>query len=644
MSLWSLVGAIPWRIPAPRQLTAARGAAAKLRFRGRLFIKYAGLFVAVVCVALTINAALEIWFFYQEHQAALIRIQREQAEAAAAKIGQFVEQIEAQLGWTTQLPWLETTLPQRRLDAKRLLRQVPAITELTQIDPSGIERLRVSRLATDVIETGTDFSKDSRFTVPIAHNTYYGLVYFRFNSEPYMTLALAGSQRSTGVSVAEVNLKFIWDVISQIKVGQHGHAYVVDGNDRLIAHPDINLVLRGTNASGLAQVKAARASVEGTAPEPLQVAQGLENRPVLTAYARIEPLDWLVFVDLPREEAYAHLYENIHRTALFLLAALTMAGLAGILLAQRMVVPIKALQVGTTLIGRGDLAQRIAIKTDDELQELADQFNEMAGKLQDSYAGLEQKVQARTRELDEKSRQLETESKHKSQFLANMSHELRTPLNAILGYTELILDNIYGEAPGRMRQVLERVHSNGRHLLGLINDVLDLAKIEAGQLTLSLADYSMQEVVHDVIVAVEPLAAAKHLAFKSRVPDLLPRGHGDERRIAQVLLNLVGNAIKFTDAGEVAIEASAMNGSFTVAVSDSGPGIRLEDQAKIFDEFQQADSSSTKRKGGTGLGLSIAKRIVELHKGRIWVESKPGQGSTFFFTLPVTLKQQDVQS
>jgi signal transduction histidine kinase len=247
-------------------------------------------------------------------------------------------------------------------------------------------------------------------------------------------------------------------------------------------------------------------------------------------------------------------------------------------------------------------------------------------------------------ELDEKSRQLEIESKHKSQFLANMSHELRTPLNAILGYTELILDHIYGEAPDRMRQVLGRVQTNGRHLLGLINDVLDLAKIEAGQFTLALVNYSMKEVVDSVVNTVEPLAAEKKLAFRADIAPHLPTGYGDDRRIQQVLLNLVGNAIKFTDAGDVAIKASAENGSFTVAVCDSGPGIKVADQARIFDEFQQADGSSTKQKPGTGLGLSIAKRIIEMHKGRIWVESAPGHGSTFFFTLPVTVEQQEGRS
>jgi signal transduction histidine kinase len=243
-------------------------------------------------------------------------------------------------------------------------------------------------------------------------------------------------------------------------------------------------------------------------------------------------------------------------------------------------------------------------------------------------------------EIQDKSRQLAEASQHKSQFLANMSHELRTPLNAILGYTELIIDNIYGDTPERMRDVLHRIESNGKHLLGLINDVLDLSKIEAGQLILALGDYSLKNVVQTVFSAVEPLASEKKLAFKVELPADLPHGHGDERRLAQVLLNLVGNAIKFTDAGEVVIKASSADGSFNVTVRDTGPGISQADQARLFQEFQQADNSITKKKGGTGLGLAISKRIIEMHGGKIRVDSVVGRGSTFSFSLPVTVKQQ----
>jgi signal transduction histidine kinase len=242
-------------------------------------------------------------------------------------------------------------------------------------------------------------------------------------------------------------------------------------------------------------------------------------------------------------------------------------------------------------------------------------------------------------EIQDKSRQLAEASEHKSRFLANMSHELRTPLNAILGYTELITDSVYGEPPERMKAVLERITRNGKHLLGLINDVLDLSKIEAGQLVLALDNYSLRDLVHGVYGAVETLAAEKKLAFKVEMAKDLPAGRGDERRLTQVLLNLVGNAIKFTDKGEIVIKASAENGDYRLAVRDTGPGISEADQQKLFQEFHQADNSVTKAKGGTGLGLAISKRIVEMHGGRIWVESSPGQGSTFSLTLPIKVEQ-----
>ncbi len=243
-------------------------------------------------------------------------------------------------------------------------------------------------------------------------------------------------------------------------------------------------------------------------------------------------------------------------------------------------------------------------------------------------------------EIEDKSRQLEEASQHKSQFLANMSHELRTPLNAILGYTELMADGAYGEPSEKMLGILKRLEANGRHLLGLINDVLDLSKIEAGQLVLELSDYSVQDIAQTVRSTLEPLAADKKLVFKVEVTPQLPSGRGDGRRLTQVLINLVGNAIKFTDAGEVAIKAEANNGAFYVSVRDTGPGISAADQAKLFQEFQQADNAITKKKGGTGLGLAISKRIIEMHGGRIWVESESGRGSTFTFTLPVVVERQ----
>jgi len=369
------------------------------RIRSRLFTKYVALFVAVVAVALLSNGIFEVFFYYREHKAALIRIQHEQAEAAAAKIGQFVKEIESQLGWTTQLPWSAGSLENRRFDALRLLKQVPAITELAQLDSTGKERLRVSRLAMDVVDSGLDLSKDPKFTEAVAHKVYYGPVYFRRESEPYMTIALAGTRKDAGVSIAEVNLKLIWDVVSQIKVGERGHAYVVGAEGRLIAHPDISLVLRNTDMSKLAQVQAAQSGSMDA--EALQGALNIQGQEVLTASAPIAPLGWTMFVELPVKEAYASLYAALQRLALVLSAALIFAVLAGIFLARRMVGPIQALRAGAERIGGGDFAQRISIPTGDELEGLANQFNDMGARLQESYADLEKKVETRTAELTE---------------------------------------------------------------------------------------------------------------------------------------------------------------------------------------------------------------------------------------------------
>src|SRR5215469_1492921 len=360
--------------------------------RSRLFIKYVALLVAVVSLALVANGAFDVYFSYQEQKASLVRIQREQAEAAAGKIGQFISEIESQVGWTTQLPWSAGTLEQRRFDALRLLRQVPAITELAEINSSGHEQLRVSRLAMEVVGSGNDVSKERSFAEAVVHKVYYGPVYFRRESEPYMTLSLAGTRRDTGVSIAQVNLKLIWDVVSKIKVGEHGRAYVVDSAGRLIAHPDISLVLRNTDMSRLEQVHGARA---GSATEAVQEADDIGGHKVLTAYAPVNPLGWFVFVETPIEEAYAPLYRSIQRTGYVLLGALALAFIAGMFLARRMAVPIQALRAGAARIGSGDLGQRITVKSGDEVEALANQFNDMAGKLQESYADLEHKVEQR---------------------------------------------------------------------------------------------------------------------------------------------------------------------------------------------------------------------------------------------------------
>jgi signal transduction histidine kinase/HAMP domain-containing protein len=1279
-----------------------------------LFLKYVTLFVGLVTAVLVINAALELYFVYQENRRASIEVQREKADAAAQKIESFVREIERQIGWVAYAQFDSLPADQRRFDYVRLLRQVPAITELAQLDRSGHEQLHVSRLTMDVVGSNLDRSTDPAFIEARANKVYFGPVSFRKGSEPYLTMAVWHGSPRSGVTVADINLKLIWDVISQIKIGQNGYAYVVDRQGRLVAHPDISLVLRGTDMSRLAQVKAAL-KPDGEADAPAD-ARNRAGVPVLSAHATIPALNWLVFVELPTSEAEQPVIDNGLRDIALLVLGLLIAGGAAALLARRMLVPIRAMQEGAQRIGGGDLSHRLSINTGDELEALANQINRSAEALQDSYETLEQRVEDRTRELSEtleqqtatsdilrvisqsptdvtpvlaavasaavrfcgaedaviilreggdsliaahegpltssvgirraiagdnlagramidgivvhvpdvaqldvdqyadalamsrrhgwraavaapmaregvavgaillrkavagafaprqlellqafaaqaviaienvrlftelresleqqtagaeilqvisqsptdvqpvltviskaavrfcgaedatialredtemvlaahegpiatsqtgqhealdrttvrgqaiidgvtvhvpdllapevveqsksrsigqsqnfravvaapmlgdagaigcialrkpqpgpftprqielletfaaqaviaiqnvrlftelresleqqtataevlhvisqsptnvtpvldvvataarrfcgatdavitlrdgmdmiyathsgdldaplgdrlpldptrtsgraiveartihlpdvlapdvegfgatrelalqhkfraslaapmlfeggaigsillrkpepspftprqielletfaaqaviaiqnvrlftelretleqqtasaeilevisqsptdvtpvlsavakaavrfcgaedalivlregnqwfgashegplealigrrypliretapgraivdaqtihlpdiealdpvefaaarqfatqlgfraalaapmlregtaigaislrkpesgpftprqielleafaaqaviaienvrlfteiqdKSHQLEVASQHKSQFLANMSHELRTPLNAILGYTEMMVDGLYGDVPEKAQAVLERVQANGRHLLGLINDVLDLSKIEAGQLSLAVEEYSVPDMVSTVMSATESLAKTKGIALVSALPHGLPRGMGDARRLTQVLLNLVGNAIKFTDQGKVEIRARQQGDRFKISVVDTGPGIAKADQAKIFEEFQQVDNTSTRKKGGTGLGLSISRKIVELHGGYIAVESEPGKGSNFKITIPI---------
>ncbi len=1140
--------------------------------RSRLFWKYVIVLVFLVSGALVTSGSVEIYFSYQENKAALVSVQREKAIAAASRIDQFIKEIENQIGWTTHASFTSeaASLDQRRFDFLRLFRQAPSITEISYLDASGREQLRVSRLAMDVVGSQADFSKEPRFSEARSGKTYFSPVYFRKESEPYITIAMPGRGQDAGVTVADVNLKFIWDVISQIKVGRVGHAYVVDSRGNLIAHPDISLVLQKTNLSSLPQVRDALTapSRPGKDREEGTIARDLSGRQILTAHAAIAPLGWLVFVEQPLGEVFAPLYASIFRTILLLMIGIGISVLASVFLARRMVTPIQALQAGAARIGAGDLGHRLAVRTGDEVEALANQFNHMTSQLQESYANLERKVdertrdltesleqqtatsevlkvisrstfdlepvlqtlienaiklcatkqgfiarlddgriciaahsgispefrahfqrhevrpgrgsgvgrvvlehrpiqipdvladpdyelvegqklggfrtvlcvpmlrqgallgvivlwrsevqpftgkqielvttfadqaviaienvrlfneiqtrnreltealeqqtatseilriisssptnlqpvldavaekaarlcdaedavlfrlegevlrnaagmgpipkfeakseegiavnrgsvtgravvdrqavhvqdlaeadpdefpegrafarrfghratlaapllregvpigaimvrrkdaqpfsdkqieilqtfadqaviaienvrlfneiQARTRELEqsleevhalsdvsravsssldlghvlheiseqaaklcdadagfiqeyaqeaktfhisaswnaaedfvrsiqaaqitlgkgaagrsavtgkptqipdiltepdypfrdilaregyravlsvpmlrderiigtvvvvrktpggfserhfnllttfagqttiaieharlyrdltEKGRLLEEANRHKSAFLANMSHELRTPMNAIIGFSEVLLDQSMQVSDEERVQFLTDILHSGKHLLNLINEVLDLSKIEAGRMELHVAPAALGEVFETVQSTLRPLAAKKTIDLQVEPAEGITPFPMDAARIKQVLVNLVGNAIKFTpNRGRVWVRATSENGTVQVEVGDTGPGIAPEDHERIFQEFQQAQTTRGAGKPeGTGLGLTLARRFVELHGGRLWVESRVGVGSHFYFTLPIPL-------
>ncbi|MEA2790787.1 MAG: hypothetical protein QOG73_3193 [Acetobacteraceae bacterium] len=401
--------------PAPSGISSSIAAAdvsqspsSSARTHKGLFRKYLLFFIGLVGAALLINAAIEFAFVYRENQSILARLRGEKADAAAQRIAQFIGEIERQVGWTTQGQWAAGSVDQRRFDYVRLLRQVPAITELRQLDAAGKEQLKVSRLAMDVVASGTDYSHDALFSDALIQKTSFSPVSFRNESEPYFTIAIAGSGRNPGVTLADVNLKLIWDVIRSLQIGRNGYAYVVDRHGRLIAHPDISMVLRNTSFAMLPQVAAGLREMgvgtPGVPPDSLNTnGPGISNsgQRMMSAHATLPALGWLVFVELPRAEALEPLYEAAMRTATVLLGGLVLAALVALFMVRRMVGPIRLLQAGAARIGAGDLDSRIDVRTGDELESLADQFNIMAGQLQQSYSGLERKVATRTEELHE---------------------------------------------------------------------------------------------------------------------------------------------------------------------------------------------------------------------------------------------------
>ena len=377
--------------------TDASPAGMRLAHRGRLFRKYLLLILSLVSIALLVSGGTSVYFSYQENKSALASLQHEKALAAASRIEQYVHQIEQQLAYAA-LPQLDATdVELRRMEFLKVLRQVPDVTDIAQIDPEGREQLEVSRLGMDKVLSGRDRSQDPAFRFAKRGQPWYGPVYFRKETEPYMTIALRTGGDKGPVTVADANLKFIWDVVSRIKIGEKGKAYVVDGKGFLVADPDIGLVLRKSDLSHLAHVKVASGAA---APGELaMVSTAFDGTPVLVSWARINPLDWTVYVEQPVAEVYERLNASILRTGLLLLAGLVLSALGAWVLARGMARPIRTLSDGAVRIGEGDLDQRIDIHTGDELEALADRFNRMSAQLKESYAGLERKVDERTREL-----------------------------------------------------------------------------------------------------------------------------------------------------------------------------------------------------------------------------------------------------
>ena len=610
----------------------------------RLIWKYTAVVVLLVAAAIVSVGVTELYFSYEDSKLAVTGVEADKASSAAVSIDQFIQEILDDLNSVAGSP-VDPDGSVRLQEFGGLLRRQKVFSELIYLDAHGQDCVHAYSFEIDKLQTKTctsDRSTSAEFVRTKAENRYFGDVVFdHADARPHMTVAVAEHAPGAGVIVADVDLRTVRDAIIRARIGEAGYAYAVNSQGELIAHPDTNLVLRHTNLAALPQVRTALTGASTARADLVTTGRDPDGKEVLSAFQRIDPPGWWVFVEEPTSVAFAPIESAIWRTALLLVVFLLVAVVTSVLLARNLVRPIESIQVAAAKIGSGALDQRIDISSRDELGALAEEFNRMAARLEASYVGLEQQVQERTRELanalaelDEKSRELEAASHHKSEFLANMSHELRTPLNAISGFSQVLRKQLFGEINEKQAEYLDDILGSARHLLSLIDDVLDLSKVEAGQIDLQVAPFSLSGALERGVAVVRERATKGGVRVSLSSDPRVDTVMGDERRIRQVIFNLLSNAVKFTPAGgTVEIAAAQRDGEVRVSVTDTGPGIALEDQERIFEEFQQAAAGKEQREG-TGLGLALSKRLVELHGGRIWVDSDLGNGSTFVFTLP----------
>ncbi len=621
-------------------------------------------FLGLVAAVLVVNGSISMWFAYREATEAAVRVEQEKADAAADRVAQFVAELEQQIGWTTRADWARVPMEQRRYDVIRLLRQAPAITEVLYVDGEGRERLRLSRLEPDVLDSGADLSADPRFRGALAQRVWYGPVTFRRGSEPYMAVAVAHAGRNPGATIAEVNLKLIWEVITGIRVGGTGYAFVTDTAGRLIAHPDMSLVLRETDLAALPQVAGAMAATGVR----VRAARGLDGRAVLSAHAAIPRLGWFVFVEQPTAEALAPVYAALYQTLALLALGVALALLAGVVLARRLTGPIRALQAGAERLGQGDLAQRIEVASADEIGTLALRFNEMAARIQDAQETLEAKVADRTRELAQslddlraaQDRLVQTEKLASlGQLTAGIAHEIKNPLNFVNNFADLSSDLLgelreavhragpaldpalrdeIEELCGMLRDNLGKVAAHGRRADSIVRNMLAHSREGKGE----RRRVDLNALIEETLNLAWHGARAERPGFNVTLDRRLDPAIGQvelyPQEFTRVLLNLFGNAFHAVHQKEtpgfqphLLVATEARLGDVAVRVRDNGTGIPDAVRSHIFEPF-----FTTKPPGqGTGLGLSLSHDIVvQQHGGAIAVATEPGAWTEFTITLP----------
>ena len=612
----------------------------RLRFgsgtTSRLFRRYFTVMAIGTCGILLPALAVEMIFSYAEGLRTIEREQTIRADAAASRVASQIDEIETQVKEVASLPWGRSGLTEvdRRSEFRRLLKRVPAILEISRYDSAGRETLHVSRLTEDRVSDSSAPPLAEIDRAP-AGEIAFSAVEFRDSLEPFVRSTVPeGAFGDGGWVNAVIDLKHVAETFARLRVEGGGGAYLVDASGVVIAHPQVEYMLHRTvvrdqEVLGFASGHGAR-DTRGALRTT-----SLDGRPSYSSVASIGVPPWTIVVEQPADVVTAPLRRSLFGAMTILAVALLMSFLVSHWYARRLTRPILALEAGAVAFAQGNFKKRMDVHTGDEIELLAAEFNKMADQLQEYTDGLERRVA-------EKTTQLEMANRHKSEFLANMSHELRTPLNAIIGFSEVLKERMFGELNDKQIEYVRDIYGSGQHLLSLINDILDLTKVEAGHMALDIREFDVRAAVDNCCTLIRERAQRNRLRFTSEVEPGVGKWPADERKFKQVLLNLLTNAVKFTPAGGMVAMRTWVEGDWlVVSVRDTGVGIAAEDRAAIFKEFHQLPLNGAAKHEGTGLGLSLSRRLVELHCGTLTVESEPRRGSTFTARFPHSLERID---
>jgi signal transduction histidine kinase len=586
--------------------------------RRRLFWKYSAYLSGTVSALLVLSGGVSGYFAYRDTIAALEAFQDAKAHAVAGEIGNFIGRLEDDLQSVVSKFNTNEAIDEEDLHAEliALLRHQPPITELHWIAADGREKFALSRIASDVTRSGKDWSDDRRFAGTRDRPQYIGPVYFRRETEPYLSLAVTRNPNGAAL-VAEVNLKFVWDVVSRIRVGEAGVAYVVDGTSQLVSHPDISLVLRKTDVSTLPQVRNALAARTDPKVSLSGAGHNVDGLAVFATAAPIDHLGWTVFAEQPREEALRPVYASIARSVALVLLGVIASVTTSMLLARSMVRPIRQIGARARAIGEGKFDQHIEVGTGDELEALGAQFNRMAEKLEEIHATQETRIAERTHDLA-------LANDAKTRFLAAASHDLRQPIHALALFVgQLRADVGSPEAPA----LLEKIERSVEALQELLEALLDLSALDVGAVTPRQKPFAVHPFLSRLVADFAPAAEAKGLAL-TQVPTKL-WVYSDSLLLERILRNLVANAIRYTADGRILIGCRRRGENVDFVVADTGLGIAPAHLPHIFQEFYRAGPLQGGLTKGLGLGLAIVKRLCVLLDHRIAVESIPGKGTVF---------------